>query len=185
MKLYKLTNQDMFTRNDCRWTIGEKIELPVVPNPQLCSDQVLHSYKSLDLGLLLNPIHADIKNPRCFEAEGDICVEDYGKAGSPTLVLTKEIPLPQWYQDIKWRKTVQIRFAILCAESVLHLFETKFPDDNRPREAIKAAKNFLGATADASDAAHAADAAVYAAYVAADAAAHTIIDFAKIACIIK
>jgi len=34
-----------------------------------------------------------------------------------------------------------IRWSILCAEPVLHLFEEKYPNDKRPREAIKAAKN--------------------------------------------
>jgi hypothetical protein len=75
------------------------------------------------------------------------------------------------------------------AESVLHIFEAKYPDDKRPRLAIEAARRgnavadaaAYAAAADAAayaaanayaDAADAADAAANAAYVAADAAAN-------------
>ena len=34
-------------------------------------------------------------------------------------------------------------YAIYCAEAVLHIFENKHPDDNRPRLAIEAAKKCL------------------------------------------
>ena len=59
------------------------------------------------------------------------------------------------------------------AERVLHLFESKHPNDDRPRKAIEAARNGDAARA-AARAANAADAAAnaaYAAYAAADAAA--------------
>ena len=36
-----------------------------------------------------------------------------------------------------------IRYAIYAAESVLHIFEDKYPDDMRPRQAIEAIKNLL------------------------------------------
>ena len=64
------------------------------------------------------------------------------------------------------------RFAIEVTESVLHIFEQKYPNDKRPREAIVAAKLFLdGALSRKADAAAAADAAAYAAADAAHAAA--------------
>ena len=68
----------------------------------------------------------------------------------------------------------KIKYAIFAAEQVIDIFEEKYPDDNRPAKAIKAAKNYLNnpETAKAADAA--ADAAydAYAAYAAAyDAAA--------------
>ena len=40
-------------------------------------------------------------------------------------------------------KELVVRFAIKCAESVLHIFEEKYPNDMRPRKAIEAAKNWL------------------------------------------
>ena len=71
---------------------------------------------------------------------------------------------------------VLVTFAADCAARVLPIFEAKFPDDDRPRKAIEAAR--LGAAdADAAhaayaaaNAAHAADAAANAAYAAAAAA---------------
>ena len=87
----------------------------------------------------------------------------------------------------------KIKYAIFAAEQVLSIFEEKYPNDNRPRKAIEAARNYLenpcketadaaayaadaaadaaAYAADAVDAVDAADAAAYAAY-AADAAAY-------------
>jgi len=60
------------------------------------------------------------------------------------------------------------KFAIEVAESVLHIFEEKYPNDKRPREAIVAAKLFLnGKLSRKAAAAYAA----YAAAAYADAAA--------------
>jgi hypothetical protein len=72
------------------------------------------------------------------------------------------------------------KFAIDVAESVLHIFEEKYPDDKRPREAIAAAKLFLkeklsrreiAAAAAAARAAAARDAAAASRAAARDAAA--------------
>ena len=61
-------------------------------------------------------------------------------------------------------KDKKIDIAIQCAETVLPIFEEKYPNDDRPRKAIEAAKN-------KTDAAYAADAAAAAYDAAADAAA--------------
>jgi hypothetical protein len=69
------------------------------------------------------------------------------------------------------------QYAIFAAESVLHIFEKKYPTDMRPREAIKAAREYLEDPSEAKlealrgkkDAAYAANA--YANAAAADAAA--------------
>ena len=69
-------------------------------------------------------------------------------------------------------KEKAVRFAIFCAEQSLPIFETRFPDDKRPRAAIEAAQARLENPSDAAaytaaraaDAADAADAA-YAAQV--------------------
>jgi hypothetical protein len=67
----------------------------------------------------------------------------------------------------------RIRYAINAAELVLHLFEKQFPDDDRPRLAIKATKDYLENPDTAAAAyAHAARAAARAAYADADAAAY-------------
>ncbi|MDD5006754.1 MAG: hypothetical protein PHS33_09675 [Candidatus Omnitrophica bacterium] len=73
----------------------------------------------------------------------------------------------------------QVQYAIFAAEQVLDIFEKEYPDDKRPRKAIKAAKAYLrnpteknkNAAARAADAAYAAArAAARAAYAAARAA---------------
>ena len=75
----------------------------------------------------------------------------------------------------------KIRYAIYAAEQVIDIFEKKYPDDKRPRNAINAAKKYLknpslknknAANAANAAAYAAADAAAYAAYAAANAAAN-------------
>ncbi len=55
-------------------------------------------------------------------------------------------------------RELYLKYAIYSAELVLHIFEHQFPDDNRPREAIEAAKACLRCNSDSNIAA-AADAA--------------------------
>ena len=64
------------------------------------------------------------------------------------------------------------QFAIACAEHVLPVFEEKFPEDKRPREAIEAAKagKLTKEILEAADAAASAYCTADAAYYAADAA---------------
>jgi len=81
-------------------------------------------------------------------------------------------------------KEQKIQYAIFAAEQVISIFEKKYPDDKRPREAIKAARAYLKdpseknkkatyAAANAANAAtYAANAATYAAANAANAAAN-------------
>ena len=63
-----------------------------------------------------------------------------------------------------------IRYAVYAAKQVLEIYEEKYPDDKRPRRAIRAAerclKNPTPENRAAADAADAADAAAYAAYAA-------------------
>ena len=73
----------------------------------------------------------------------------------------------------------KIQFAVFAAEQVLPIFEAKYPNDNRPRLAIEAAKNVIdrntiknrsaaaSCAADAADAASAAPAALADTYAAA------------------
>jgi hypothetical protein len=72
----------------------------------------------------------------------------------------------------KWQKVDSVALAICCAEKVIGIYEAKYPDDNRPRNAIDAAKKWLAEqTKENENAAYAAVcAAARAAYAAADAA---------------
>ena len=88
------------------------------------------------------------------------------------------------YDDKVWvftkitTKKQIIKWGILCAESVLHIFEKEYPYDKRPFLALQAAKNYLinpseenkKTAADAAYAAYAADATAYAVGVHTDTA---------------
>ena len=190
--LYKLTDQNMQTYGGFQWELGVTYALPEKQEPELCSTGVFHVYENLNLAFLLNPIHAGFVNPRVFSANGEIVVSDWGKAGVFELTLAKELDVPSWVgSDID--TDVRIMFGILCAESVLHIYENGYESDV-PRKAIAAARNYLNTktAADAADAAAAAartaayaaaaDAAAAAAYAArAAAAADLVIDFGELA----
>jgi len=90
-----------------------------------------------------------------------------------TLLLRLNDHRPEWARWLFSRKmnTKQKRLiSIFAAEQVLHLFEKKYPCDDRPRKAIEAAKVVL--ISDSVDNRDAAAYAAYAAYAAADAAAN-------------
>ena len=163
MKLYKLTNCGK-TQNETLWKAGKTVSIiKSKRHPKLCSDGVLHAYTNLNLGLLLNPCHANIPEMKlqCFEVEGKIEIEDYGKVGCYELNVVRQIKLPDWFVGEE-KNDVRIAFAILCAESVLKYYEKYDSKDDRPRKAIEAAKKYLkkktyaaNAAADAADAADA------------------------------
>ncbi len=68
-------------------------------------------------------------------------------------------------------KEKRVKFAVFSAREVLDIFEQKYPDDKRPRQAIEAAEAWLKNPSDTTAAAAAAAAcAAYAAAAAADAA---------------
>jgi hypothetical protein len=186
MKLYKLTEQNGATQNNTFWGEGTTHSKHPTKTPQLCSPDVFHAYTDKNLAFLLNPIHANIDNPVLWECQGKVVVSDWGKVGCFVLTTKKTIQYPKWVNS-KYEQDIRILFAILCAESVLSIFENQYPDDKRPRKAIEASKAYLqnkntgaaraaayaaraatyaAADADAARAADAADAAADAAYAA-------------------
>jgi hypothetical protein len=61
----------------------------------------------------MNPIHARVKTPRLWEAEGEVGLRDgQFKCGCKTLTTIGEIPLPKITTEMR------VRFAILCATEV-------------------------------------------------------------------
>ena len=174
MKLYKLTDQDGYTRRgetgETLWYAGETLTLPHKAKPRLCSQDVIHAYKDLNLALLLNPCHAKIKSPRVWESEGDVVAQDWDKVGVFSLTISTERPQPRWYVNVSAQKKIVVMFAALCAEAVLPIFEERFPEDDRPRKAIEAARVHIVCPSDAR-AAEAAAAEAAAAWAAAAVAA--------------
>ncbi len=165
MKLIKLTDREGKTHNGTSWKVGASHTVPPISNPQLCSKDVLHAYKNINLALLLNPYDAFFLNPRIYEIEGEIAVEDWGQVGCFSQKVLKKLPIPAWYKNTGMRHKVQVVFAILCAETVLKYFEDEYPKDDRPRKAIEAAKEYIKGFP-AADASRAAVLAVLAAAIA-------------------
>jgi hypothetical protein len=169
MTCYKLTDKDGYTRrgetNETLW--GEGVTHTATGTGGLCTNGVIHAYASPELALLMNPIHANIRDPLVWECEGTDLVEDDGtKQGYRTLTTNKrvQVVIPTTEQ--------RITFGILCAKQVC-----------TDEAWIEWANKWLDGsdrTADAADAAaKAANAAVYAgaatcaAACAADAATYT------------
>jgi len=109
---YKLTDQDLKTFNDFQWEVGKEYEISGIG--ELCSDGWLHYYHHPLLAILMNPIHADIKNPRLWEVEanGDHLDDKGLKGGCTKMKLVKELPLPEISLNQK------ISFGILCSLEV-------------------------------------------------------------------
>lgn len=123
MKLYKLTDQECTTQRNTVWGPGVTNSIPDNRRvPELCSNGVLHAYTNVNLALLLNPIHAYIKEPKLWIAEGDVVANDQLKVGCYELTTIEQLPLPNWYVDIDSRQRVCIQFAVLCAEAALPFF---------------------------------------------------------------
>ena len=171
-KLFKLTKQDGTNYNGYMYGIEGKIhEKPYKENPQLCSKDVFHAYKNQNLAFFLNPIHANIDNPRLWEIEGDIVCQDFGKVGSFTQKVVKELEIPSWIGSENESK-VRLMFAILCSENVLSVWNEYDEKDTRVINTINTAKEYLK---------NPSDAAAYAAYAAARAAARAAADAAACA----
>jgi len=121
--------------------------------------------------------------------EADACVGSYRKmaealGGVAKYGLDTPIPLDKimevcGLEDTLWALRIVLEsadrdirlFACECAERVLPLYETKYPNDNRPRQAIETARRFANGQATLAGLAAARDAARVAAWAAAGATA--------------
>jgi hypothetical protein len=113
--LYKLTDRDGYTRrgssNEMKWEPGQTVEAQGTGG--LCTDGVIHAYRDPLLAVLLNPVHADYKDPLLWEAAGaNVIDEKADKLGVKSLRVIKHIPLPEITREAR------IRFAIACALEV-------------------------------------------------------------------
>ena len=140
--LIKLTEKDGTSHGGFLWGKGKTLSLPKIKNPRLCTSDVIHAYRDINLAFLLDTIHADFLSPIAWEAKGRIVVEDWGKVGCFKLTILRKLPTPKWVGG-KDDAVVRIRFAVLCAKAVLHIYEEAYPNDGRPRRAIEAAEYIL------------------------------------------
>ena len=179
--VYKLTDQNLQTYRGFQYQIG----VPAVANGigELCGPGWLHAYSHPLLALLLNPIHANIQNPRLWRAKAKAPVKDDKgrKLGTSELMVLEELVIPSLTLEQR------LTFGILCAKIVFkNTTWEKWADGwlqgvNRTAAAAYAATAAAATAATAAaaaaayaDAAATADAAAYAAAyadTAADAAA--------------
>ena len=90
-----------------------------------------------------------------------------------SLLIKQKKPLDwaNWTLVRKMTHEQKVNYAVFIAEQALNIFEEKYPDDRRPRQAIEAAKAWVdNPTKQNKKAADAAAYVAYAAYAAADAA---------------
>jgi hypothetical protein len=161
--LYKLTDGDGQTRGGTQW--GPGVSHSGTGEGELCGPGWIHAYEHPLVAVLMNPIHAKFKNPRLWEAEGEVVLRDSQlKCGCKTLTTVREIPLPSITTEMR------VRFAILCAKEVCadlswNAWADRWLSGEDRSEAA------AGAAALAARAAWAAEAAAWAAWAAAAAEA--------------
>ena len=117
MKLYKLTDQNGQTRNGTQW--GENVTHTAAgsANQALCSDGWLHAYEHPLIAVLMNPIHADIAEPRIWEVRGEIGKRDGSlKCGCRQLTTVSEIALPEITVDQKVRFSIAVAWPTASAD---------------------------------------------------------------------
>jgi len=110
--IYKVTDQAMQTHNGFQWVLNELHQTSgegVLPGPGW-----LHACTSPYLSILLNPLQADIKEPRLFRGEAwGACREDDGlKVGYANMVLLEELPVPQFTERQR------VAFAVFCVQAI-------------------------------------------------------------------
>ena len=111
--IYKMTDQEMRTHGGYQWELGKPHQTKE-RGPELCKSGWLHSYTSIELAVFLNPIHADLPNPRGFVGRGGgQTLDDRGlKRGYSWMVLDREIDVPE-------PTPLQVvYFGIACAQAV-------------------------------------------------------------------
>lgn len=118
MIIYKLTDRAGYTRRGepgaTMWEVGRRYGAH--EGDDLSFERGFYDvYTDPLVGLFLNPIHANVKNPQLWEGETpEIIIDQRGvKAVVRELVLVRELQAPEIAPEQR------IRFAIFCAASVI------------------------------------------------------------------
>jgi hypothetical protein len=127
MKYYKFLRTGLKSENGgTRWKIGEwkkyRGKLQMCKAGFHCSEEPYDAFSYVQ-----GEIFAEV------EVRGNSIKEDDKQAWSEMRIVRA------W----KWDKKASLKLAIYSAELCLKNFEKVYPDDNRPREAIEAAKRVL------------------------------------------
>lgn len=168
MKVYKLTDKRNQTYNNTQWGPGVT-HTATGEGKDLCTNAVIHFYRTPAIAVLANPIHANFDECNLWEAEvneGDIVAEDALNGGARSLTTIRQIEAPviTMEQRIKW--------GILAVEEVYHAKKwNKWAEDwlsgkDRTEDSARAAYAAASDSARAACAAAHAAGAAYAAYAA-------------------
>jgi len=140
--LYKLIDQDGYTR---RGASGETLRYAgavVTANqsvtPKLC---VIHAYRYPELGLMLNPIHADLHEPRVWMVEGDVVADDGTKIGCRRVRCLHELEVDHSVLTASARvRTAIYLAALVCNDPSWQWWATRWlSGEDRPTWAARAA----------------------------------------------
>ena len=155
--LYKLTDSEGQTHGggtvNIQWGPGVTHEAAGPADGPLCSASWIHAYEHPLLAVLLNPIHANLKNPQLWACKGEIGNRDGPlKCGCRALTTVELLPLPQITTEQK------VRFSIGCAWPRASESWKKWATDwlsgkDRTAEAARAAAAAAWAAAEAAEAA--------------------------------
>ena len=112
--LYKLTDAQGQTHGDgtvnIQWGAGITHTAAGPADGALCSASWIHGYEHPLVAVLMNPIHANLKNPQLWKCNGEIGKRDGQlKCGCRALTTVELLPLPEITTEQK------ARFAIGCA----------------------------------------------------------------------
>jgi len=167
MIYYKATDPQGRTRGGMDWTVPGTVNEATGRGTELCTDGVLHVYRTPEQAAFMIPVHV-LNYTRLFEVEvPEIVADDGAKCGCKRATVIREVPMP--VLTIEQRVGIAIRVSLLVYSEpgYVRWAEGWLSGKDRSADAAYAAR----AAADAAHAAYAADAAAHAAY-AADAAAH-------------
>jgi hypothetical protein len=123
--MYKFVRTGLKSNHDdSQWEIGEwrKTECKAICVGFNCSDRVIDALSYVK-GEILCEVEAKGKH-----------FTDKDKSTWESMRIVKA-----WH----WKKEDSVAMAIFSAELVIDIFEKKYPDDKRPRQAIEAAKEYL------------------------------------------
>lgn len=110
---------------DCTWAIGQwkhEDRVDICNSGFHCSKEIWQAYSYVQGEILAE-----------VEVKGDKNVQDDKEVYSDMRIVKA------W----KWQKKDSVSLSIYSAELCIDNFEKVFPDDNKPREAIEAAKKWL------------------------------------------
>lgn len=173
MRLYKLTTQDNMTQNNTLWGPGVT-HAAKESGGGLCSGSWIHAYSHPLVAIIMNPNHANIKNPKLWLASGNPgCHDGQLKLGCKTLTTVRELSLPKistehlvvFAIDLSLRVFDDIGFA-LWANAWKSGTDRSCAAARAARAAAYASADSTRAARAAEYAARAAEYATYAAYAA-------------------